>query len=314
MGLYRFCGLTLDSNIGLPELEPCEGASPDLIFRLEPGTTRLAGVRRWNRQWYRHDGDVLLSYVRKQSHSIFRFPRVADFIVSADHRSIRCVTQSDTSLETVKHLLLDLVLPRVLSQRGQMVIHASCVLIPGGTVAFMGASGAGKSTIAAALHSRGFPILSDDCLLLQERGDLIYGAPSYVTLRLWPDSVTGVFGDDMPTRPVTHQSSKKRLLLPQGDTAPKEGAFPLHAIYCLDRAPRHSEGIDIRRQTSKRDAFLTLARNSFQLNTIDLESIDEMFTSVERIITAVPLYSLNFRRDYDNLDALCRAVLDKEYV
>jgi hypothetical protein len=64
-----------------------------------------------------------------------RFLRTADFRVSRDGREIACIHRSSrVSSNTVRHLLLDQVLPVVLNLRGQEAIHATAVLVEGAAV------------------------------------------------------------------------------------------------------------------------------------------------------------------------------------
>jgi hypothetical protein len=64
------------------------------------------------------------------------------------------------------HLLRDHVVPRRLSLRGERVLHATAVEFDGLAVAFVGASTAGKSTLAAASMTAGGRLLADDTLRL----------------------------------------------------------------------------------------------------------------------------------------------------
>ena len=60
------------------------------------------------------------------------------------------------------------VLAALLRQRGNLVLHANTVVLPGGdAVALTGVSGAGKSTTLTALLQRGCRMLSDDITVLQ---------------------------------------------------------------------------------------------------------------------------------------------------
>lgn len=59
----------------------------------------------------------------------------------------------------------------------RLVLHASAVRIGHGVVAFVGASGAGKSTIAQFFAERGYQLVSDD--LLPVRFEPKPGAPAY---------------------------------------------------------------------------------------------------------------------------------------
>ena len=52
----------------------------------------------------------------------------------------------------------------------------------------MGASGAGKSTTAAAFAQRGYPILGDDLAVFQVRQGQLWVQPGYPRLRLWSNT------------------------------------------------------------------------------------------------------------------------------
>jgi len=56
------------------------------------------------------------------------------------------------------------VLPLTLQVQGTEVLHASAVRSPRGVVAFCAGSGTGKSTLAAALGERGYPLWADDAI------------------------------------------------------------------------------------------------------------------------------------------------------
>ncbi|HKS96499.1 MAG TPA: hypothetical protein VJV74_10250, partial [Terriglobia bacterium] len=124
---------------------------------------------------------------------------------------MRCRPRKAIPLDTVRHLFLDQVFPLLLSKRGRLVLHASAVLIPGGAIAFLGETGQGKSTLASSFSQRGFPFLTDDCLLLEEKGGQLVGIPSYPGLRLWPKTVAALFAEEPPVSRVAHYTTKKRL-------------------------------------------------------------------------------------------------------
>ena len=76
-------------------------------------------------------------------------------------------------------------------QRGPLPLHASAVSRAGAVHAFSGASGGGKSTLAAALGRHGLPFFVDDLLLLDPasfgEGCLCYRNAG---LKLFPDALT----------------------------------------------------------------------------------------------------------------------------
>ncbi len=75
----------------------------------------------------------------------------------------------------------------LLHQRGFLTLHAGCVKIGKHAVAFMGPSGTGKSTIAAALHVRGHGLVADDVTVIDNFGPEPAAYPGYPGLHLLPD-------------------------------------------------------------------------------------------------------------------------------
>lgn len=68
-----------------------------------------------------------------------------------------------------------------------LALHGSAISVEGRAYVFLGASGAGKSTTAHALASRGFGLVSDDMVLIDvARGLVLPGAP---TVRLWREDL-----------------------------------------------------------------------------------------------------------------------------
>lgn len=62
--------------------------------------------------------------------------------------------------------LLQVIAPKVLALRGQVVLHASAVAMDGKVVAFSGLSGAGKTTTARAVARAGAQLICEDKLLV----------------------------------------------------------------------------------------------------------------------------------------------------
>lgn len=83
----------------------------------------------------------------------------------------------------------------LLHLRGLIPIHASAVDIGGSAIMFIGVSGAGKSTTAAAFARQGYPILADDICTLHIIDGLAYLAPGPAHVRLLPDAADALSVD-----------------------------------------------------------------------------------------------------------------------
>jgi hypothetical protein len=71
--------------------------------------------------------------------------------------------EKNVSTEHLCPAILGSAMAILLQQRGLLVLHASCVAIDDQAIAFLGVSGAGKSTMASAFHyMHGYPLITDD--------------------------------------------------------------------------------------------------------------------------------------------------------
>jgi len=212
--MYKIFDLCIASNIPLPELESCDTSSPDIEFNLSDEKPAYdAKDVRWLHQWKTPDGDIFCSCGRTEDGFVLRFPRTLDFRISNNERRITCSSFSNIPQSTVRHLLIDQVVPRVLGHQGSLIVHGSAVTIDGKAVAFVGESGLGKSTLAAFLHMQGHRILTDDCFKLNDDTSTgILVTPAYPGIRLFKDSSSEVLG--RPSRgEVAHYTSKKRTAI-----------------------------------------------------------------------------------------------------
>ncbi len=124
----------------------------------------------------------------------------------------------------------------LLQQRGFLVLHASAVIIRGQAIAFIGFSGAGKSTTASAFMQSGYPVLTDDVLAIQFKSGHPEVVPSYPIIKLLPDAVEAL-GHSAEELPLLYASSHKRIQT--FDYEQLQDAYSLQRIYLLSKGDRH---------------------------------------------------------------------------
>lgn len=106
----------------------------------------------------------------------FSPPGVAQYRCTA--RTIAVTPAPAADLDTVEALLVATALPAVLWLQGRFVLHAAAI-VPAGAeraLAIVGASGSGKSWLAAAFLARGARLVADDSLALRCDGDAVLGS------------------------------------------------------------------------------------------------------------------------------------------
>ena len=312
---YQAYGLSFDCDRPIPELAGSADrnsvGSPDLRTRLTSRfatvlrPVKIVSVRTFG------DGRPWLKCGRLRDGYLLRFLRIADFRVSHDSREIVCVRRSaKTSLNTIRHLLLDQVFPLVLNLRGREAIHATAVIARAGAIAFLGPAGAGKSTLAASFMLAGFRALGDDCLAI-EAGRRILAVPAYPGFRLWEDSAAALKADLGASTPVADYSVKARMLAGECGANFPQRPVALRRIYRLirGRAGRKKIRVAAVEPVAPRDALIELVSASFPLDIADQAMLERHFRVMQRVAREVPMRRVLIPDDFGALPAVRAAIL-----
>jgi len=202
---YHLYGLNVESNVALPELRS-QSASPgddsrvklflgDAIhWPIEAAADESTRIFRSAQNGFMNDPNVRIEYFSAARCYRFLYGDEITFALSDDGKAIWGVWPPEMSLEDLMVYLLGPVFAFLLRLRGFTPLHASAAVIEGNAVAFVGTGGIGKSTIVGALARQGYPILGDDVAVLEKISEEFYLRPAYPHLRLWPDSVSILFG------------------------------------------------------------------------------------------------------------------------
>jgi hypothetical protein len=310
MRTYRFCDLLLESDVPLPELDPGGRCGPVCRVRLRSRRDDLRHEGPWRHHWKGANGAVNLSWAPDPRGHRLGFPGLARFHVAADGCEIHARAVRGTSDVTLRHLLLDQVLPRAMALTGRLVLHAGAVRAGAAALAFVGESGRGKSTLVAGFSELGHEALADDCAVVEP--DDRHGSrllPSYAGLRLLPDALERVVDDRCELTDVADYTRKRRVrpVAP----APAGEPVPLRALFLLEPPARRTrDSIEIER-VSLQAAFTGLLRGSFQLDTSEPGRLARLFDVLAAVAAEVPVFSLVFPRDFTRLADVRDAVLDR---
>jgi hypothetical protein len=259
-------------------------------------------------EWTGEDGRALMGCARSAGRYCLSFYGLARFLIDFDRRRIETLPEHSCPDDTLAHLLLDQVFPRVLCHQGRVVLHASAVRLPGGeAIAFSGPSGAGKSTLALALHRAGCPLLADDCLLVEIKDGVASAVPAYASVRLWPDSYEAM-RESTETEPdavaVAHYTSKRQVYLQAGDDGTAPGRYPLSKIYLLGAGSAASEKEIRSENASGTRAIMALVEAMFTLDVTDSDSVRRGFNGAGEIARHVDVRLLSYPRRYPELEGL----------
>ena len=307
---YRVYGLLLDSDEPLPELaavaEDAGIDDPDVTFRRRDSRRASPDPESWFMHWHLPSGEPWLSAARDATGYVLRFHDLADFVMDRQGRDISCVgTTGDESPETVRHLLIDHVLPLVLNLRGVEALHASAVLTDAGAVVFTGPSGIGKSTLAAEFARAGHAVLADDCVALLEGAHGFEVRPAYPGLRLWPDAHGRL--DGCTQLSLAGYTDKYRVSLDAPGEHTLRSSHPLRAVYVLDGEPANESVFS---DMPPGEAVMELVARGFRFDVDDRAMLERQLDLFTRVAAEVPVCRLSVPDGLDRLSEVRPAVLE----
>jgi len=298
VSLHRYAGLILSAGFPLPEL-PLATGRPTVTVTMGC-RRRLDEIHDWRHTWRQPGGGEWMRVARRAGGFLVQFPRLVEFEVT--RRAIACSPRVGVPLRTVRHLLLDQLLPAMIAARGRTVLHASAVAIDGRAIGFTGLAGAGKSTIAAALSRLGGVTLTDDALVVDVKRGAAVATPAYPGLRLWPgsESVLGAAPATRRTR-VSHYNAKERWV---GVAVPfRSRRMRLDALYVLARGRTLAIS-----PLSRQQAMMTLVEFSMMMDASDRAAVRRGFERASVLAEHLPVYRLAFPRGARALHTACAAL------
>lgn len=303
---YRLYGVCVRSQWRLPYVE-CAEAEPPAVELVEgpallfEEAVQQAAEKPHVADWFQH------TCLRDGSHYL-RWSELFEFLVSADGCRIAGHPLTHVAFEAFHTYLLGMVLSFSLVKRGLDPLHATAVVIDGGAVGFLGDTGYGKSSLGGAFIQIGYPVLTDDLLVLRERdqGFSAYSGPPRI--KLFPEIARNLLGEQVtgvPMNPLT-----RKLVIPLDRHQSHQAAVPLKTLYVLTRpkARARSERVTLRR-LSQRGAFLALLKNAFNTDIIESERLRRQFLLCARIASTVPMKLLSYPRSLASLPLVREAIL-----
>ncbi|MDV3353335.1 hypothetical protein SPB21_30820 [Leptothoe sp. ISB3NOV94-8A] len=190
----------------------------------------------------------------------------------------------------------------ILRQRGFLVLHASSVAIQDRVVAFLGHSGWGKSTLAAALHSHGHSVITDDVLAINlEDVENPKVVPSFPQCKLSPQAAEALGKDPASLEALFAHSAKRAYNFQTGF---QQEQLPLQSIYLLSKGDSHSIT-----PLSFKDAFAYLVSHSRAMDVLrDNQSLKAHFQQCTQLLKQVSYYRFNRKPGLEELPDLVRMV------
>lgn len=217
-----------DVELPLPPADVSDPTAPQLVLRRgaarpvprhpETGEQLAFVMDRANGSYY--------AFTRSKTGVVLRFFGAVDIV--ADRTLTMLTTHSDPDFpdDITPVVAGGAVMAVRLVLDGHLVLHASAVSADCGAVAFVGASGMGKSTLAALMAAEGLPVLTDDVLRVdfnESRTCLVWPGASELRLRPAAQSMAGSHAASEVRR-----TADGRIAVRQATVAP--GPVPLACV------------------------------------------------------------------------------------
>jgi len=299
--MYAIYGCRLHANQPIPGLRSTLTYNSDVNVAFDPITRQAC---KHNDLVY-GDSSVVIQGTDAGHH--FTYSDATEFLVSPTGDQVIAATPEGATLEDTCTYLVGPVMGWVLRIHGLVCLHASTIVVGDRAVAFCGPPGAGKSTTAAALSQRGYPVLAEDIAALDDHGASFCVRPGYPRVNLWPESAAALCGSANALPAITPTWGKRYLPLDNGTAQFHASTAPLAAIYILgDRRTQPDPDIQPLRSV---EALIALASNTYTPYLLDEPMRVREFDVLTRLVKHVPVRRVSPPADISDIGRLCDGIL-----
>ncbi|HEX9637021.1 MAG TPA: hypothetical protein VGB99_05775 [Acidobacteriota bacterium] len=315
---YSVYGLRFEVDRPLPALAPLRSSAPaDTQVRLKsfpPWGDELAEATP--APWYVSadrggHGPPFLTAWKLGGGQYLRLVYGAGADILMDRRGTQVWTRWSEAAppEDAELCLLGPILALVLRLRGFQCLHASAVAIGDRALALLGPPGSGKSTTAAALTQLGFRVMTDDVVVLEERGESMIVQPGHPRLGLWPEAVEALYGSADCLPRISPRLEKRCLDLSSNAASFQSESLPLGGLYIL--APRSEDpAAPYVEALGGHAGLLQLVRNSYMRFLLDPAMRACELRLLNRTMAKVAVRQVTPGSDPNQLGRLCAVILE----
>ena len=310
-------GLVVNSNVSIPggftcgptircDLEVHLGSMPKWLDNALEGADE-----RYRSPYCDEYGEPSLMIWKLSGGGYFRL-RYADgteFLVDNHGNKLWATWPDDLTVDDTATYLLGPVMGFVLLLRGTHSLHASAVAVDGKAVVLVGAPGAGKSTTAAAFAQRGYSILAEDIVAISDETDRFVIMPGYPRIRLWPESVSALYGAPDALPPLTPTWNKRYLDLRIDGHSFQQEPLPLAAVYVLQDRRADSCALCVEQLTANA-GLMALVANTYASLLMDKAMRAREFNLLTRITAGVQIRRVTPHVSASFLSELCDLILN----
>jgi hypothetical protein len=300
---YELFGLTLESQLPLPEGLAAGSGTPDV--RLQASSS--VSSAKWRALDDTDNADWFACRRLPDGSTCLRWTGLFDFWISADGALIEYRKHRRASLESFTVYFLGHVLSFSLLARGNESLHGSAVAVNGRAVVFLGECGSGKSTLAAAMIARGYPVITDDVVVLRRLEGRWLLQPGAPRLKLFPATARKLLGARDSSQMNTGTT---KLVIPLGQDEAIRQPLPVESLYLLRTAEKTRGDTAIRIDpVDGANAFLGIVRSAFNVVIADRDRLASQFGFAQQLASSMRVRQLTYPRRMARLGDVCNALI-----
>jgi hypothetical protein len=211
--------------------------------------------------------------------------QVADYYVK-DGGEIVVQPLGKASEGEISAFIIGSIFGALLHQRRMLPLHASTVIFKGKCLVFAGISGAGKTTLAAALIKAGGSLVADDISVISFSGEKPFVRPAFPTIKIWKDSLSHLGLSAAGLEPVRDELEKYYLPVQNFkiENIPINHVFVLHSHNRETIEMKDLQGID---------KFIVLKKHTYFFRGLPKTGLEQNhFVLVNQLANLVPVTTL----------------------
>lgn len=306
MPLYRAFSRLISSNVPLQGLQEVF-TSAEPVLRIE---IMLPSSERRMLQYSDPDSMLERDTPQERPEISLNASQLGEVRFFESKRTILFAPSGGLVPLAITHAVCNYVLPRILSHRGELVLHASAVIVDDRVVAFLGASGAGKSTTAAEFVRLGFRHHSDDGLLVRCKENAVSCAPGCSGIWVRPDNDWLLRYKKTEQCPQSDGRFRKHLI-EVSDSTRQPCWTTVNAFYLLPGTRSSSAGACSCERLLPSAAFFEILQHTFAADERVRSAREKTHSLIARVVeSGTSVKRLAFREMRPDLDHVVAAILN----
>jgi hypothetical protein len=297
---YGVYGLVVESELRFASVEEAAGDMGPAALRIATGAPEVLRARSDGLEF---DAGEWVKYAVMPDGGIYmRVDGVFEAIVSRGGREAVCARIGDVDQRSFEAHLLNFVLSAALTLQGEELLHSTVVDIDGRAVGLLGSSGAGKSTMAAALIAAGAELVTDDMLRLVFADGVAVAQPGAYRLKLFEEPARR-FLPQATARGHFNALNGKVMMQPRAHAGhPRRRGVPLAALAWIGNEAPPPDGAVASRRLAGTELVKVLLACGMSSRYQAIDRLARQMAFAERLAAVVPVVELRYARDFALMD------------